>query len=319
MRALAGALTGSFATAGDPALQFHMAPVVVQGLDNAVYFEINRADSIGAPFRQGILHAYRFGKGLRLRMFNFAGLETLPGAAVGLWLAPEAFPEISAAQLAASMDFDMTRSGDAWTGRSPHPFPTTRDGAVEMTGEFSIGPSGIRIADTGRDAAGKPVWGAGAGSGVPAGGLAFAPFKPNATVDRRESGLIVIDLVPPTPGELAVADGLELAVMYSGYLRSDGLMFDSNRRAGREPFLLKYPPQLIEGWLQGLPGMTRGTWRKFVIPGHLGYGERGNPRARIPPDATLLFEVECIYLAPPQAPADPAATPGTPAPAGTPK
>lgn len=88
-------------------------------------------------------------------------------------------------------------------------------------------------------------------------------------------------------------DGQSVTVHYTGTLEN-GREFDSSR--SRDPFKLKLGAgEVIAGWDLGLKGMKKGEQRKLTIPAELGYGERGMPPS-IPPNATLLFDVEMIDI-----------------------
>jgi FKBP-type peptidyl-prolyl cis-trans isomerase len=83
-------------------------------------------------------------------------------------------------------------------------------------------------------------------------------------------------------------------VHYTGWLEN-GTEFDSSRRRD-EPF--GFPlgvGYVIPGWDQGVVGMRVGGKRKLTVPPELGYGARGAGRV-IPPNATLIFEVELLDI-----------------------
>lgn len=87
--------------------------------------------------------------------------------------------------------------------------------------------------------------------------------------------------------------GQTVAVHYVGTL-TDGTKFDSSRDRG-EPFTFTLGAgQVIQGWELGVSGMREGGVRNLVIPPELGYGERD--LGAIPPNSTLLFEVELISI-----------------------
>lgn len=90
--------------------------------------------------------------------------------------------------------------------------------------------------------------------------------------------------------------GDTVLVHYTGWT-TDGKVFDSSHKRGRPAsFQLG---MVIDGWNEGLTYMTPGATLKFTIPSELGYGKRGSP-PNIPPDATLIFEVELIEVTPNQ-------------------
>ena len=107
------------------------------------------------------------------------------------------------------------------------------------------------------------------------------------------SGLKYMDL-KVGDGEIAEA-GLTATVHYTGWL-TDGTKFDSSVDANK-PFQFQIGAgRVIRGWDEGVKGMRIGGKRHLTIPPDMGYGANGYPPA-IPPNATLVFDVELLGLA----------------------
>jgi FKBP-type peptidyl-prolyl cis-trans isomerase len=108
------------------------------------------------------------------------------------------------------------------------------------------------------------------------------------------SGLIYDDKVVGTGAEAKA--GQEVKVHYTGWLfygGERGKKFDSSKDRG-DPF--EFPlgaGHVIKGWDEGVAGMKVGGTRVLTIPPQLGYGARGAGGV-IPPNATLIFEVELL-------------------------
>ncbi len=128
---------------------------------------------------------------------------------------------------------------------------------------------------------------------MPAEGSASAG-ESSAITELRIIDVVEGDGATASPGQL-------VEVHYTGWLYEPGApenkgdKFDSSRDRN-EPFAFPLGEgRVIQGWDQGFAGMQIGGQRVLIIPPHMGYGERG-AGAAIPPNATLLFEVELLGI-----------------------
>lgn len=89
--------------------------------------------------------------------------------------------------------------------------------------------------------------------------------------------------------------GDKVSVHYTGAF-TNGEVFDSSIPR-KTPFQFTLGAgQVIRGWEIGVAGMKVGEKRRLVIPPAFGYGEAGTPGGPIPPNATLIFEVELLKI-----------------------
>ena len=103
-----------------------------------------------------------------------------------------------------------------------------------------------------------------------------------------------IDEIVPGTGE-SPTKGQTVVVHYTGWL-TDGKKFDSSVDRG-VPFEFQIGVgQVIQGWDQGVLTMKVGGKRKLTIPPELAYGDRDVGGGLIPPNSTLIFEVELLDL-----------------------
>jgi FKBP-type peptidyl-prolyl cis-trans isomerase len=154
---------------------------------------------------------------------------------------------------------------------------------------------------TGSDAANSATGTGGSTGGSSADDSASGEGKPSKTGPRDEAA---------TPGPKATASGLKYTVLqkgtgkvnpkatdnvtvhYHGTLL-DGTVFDSSvERKQPATFPLN---RVIPGWTEGVQLMVVGDKFKFEIPANLAYGER-SPSPKIPPNSTLVFEVELLGI-----------------------
>ncbi len=125
---------------------------------------------------------------------------------------------------------------------------------------------------------------------IPAGSPDTPADVSEADFTTTDSGLKYYDLVEGS-GALP-AEGQVVVAHYTGWLE-DGVKFDSSLDRGRPFEFVIGAGQVIPGWDEGIASMKVGGQRQLVIPANLAYGESGAGGV-IPPNATLIFEVELI-------------------------
>jgi FKBP-type peptidyl-prolyl cis-trans isomerase len=103
------------------------------------------------------------------------------------------------------------------------------------------------------------------------------------------TGLKYVDEVVGTGDRARL--GKTVSVHYTGTL-TDGTKFDSSVDRGQPYEFRLGTDTIIQGWNEGIVGMQVGGKRKLIVPPSLGYGAQG--KGKIPPNATLIFEIELL-------------------------
>ena len=195
---------------------------------------------------------------------------------------------------------------------------TLQDGTFIGGSAQSGAPATIPLAELAKEVAG---WAEGV-STMKVGGVRELVIPPNLAYGDQGAGNVIppnstlvffIELLDTKPApEVKIEDtqvgtgakaedGMTVKVNYTGTLES-GKVFDSS--FGKEPFeFVLGTGQVIPGWDQGLQGMKVGGKRTLTIPSELGYGPQGAGDS-IPPNSTLIFEVELLDVQPPTPPAE---------------
>jgi FKBP-type peptidyl-prolyl cis-trans isomerase FklB len=118
-----------------------------------------------------------------------------------------------------------------------------------------------------------------------------APIPDDKDPVTTSSGLKYSVLQPGEKDGSRPAVGDRVTVHYTGWLENGTEFDDSRRREKPAQFALG---RVIPGWNEGLALMTRGMRCKLTLPPALGYGEQGTPGGPIPPNSTLIFDVELV-------------------------
>lgn len=123
--------------------------------------------------------------------------------------------------------------------------------------------------------------------------LSGAYFFYNNQNNMEEKENLKIEVLEEGSGEPAKEKD-KITVHYTGWLE-DGTKFDSSHDRG-QPFVFTLGiGQVIKGWDEGMLNAKVGEKRKLIIPPSLAYGEEGSGSI-IPPNSTLIFEVEIINI-----------------------
>jgi len=134
-----------------------------------------------------------------------------------------------------------------------------------------------------------------------------APVAPAAAPEPAPAPITELQKIDVNvaPGE-GISLGQKAIVHYTGWLydpsapENKGEKFDSSRDRGVPFDFTIGKGEVIKGWEEGVQGMRVGSQRRLIIPSHLAYGERGAGGGVIPPNATLVFDVELLGIEQPQ-------------------
>jgi peptidylprolyl isomerase len=122
-------------------------------------------------------------------------------------------------------------------------------------------------------------------------------FRLHLTMQQIPGYLTLRQVIRPGTGK-EVGIGSKVSVHAKGSVKETGYTFWSTKDPGQKPF--EFPAGLgrvITGWDQGVIGMKIGEARRLEIPAVEGYGPGGFPAWKIPPNATLIFEIEVLSIA----------------------
>jgi FKBP-type peptidyl-prolyl cis-trans isomerase len=119
------------------------------------------------------------------------------------------------------------------------------------------------------------------------------PTVVEGEAQRTSSGVLYWEITEGT-GDV-VKKGMKITVNYTGWLEN-GRKFDSSVDRNKPLKFKLASGEVVQGWVDGIPRMKVGGKRQLRVPPNLGYGERGAGNGLIPPNATLVFDVELLSI-----------------------
>jgi len=126
---------------------------------------------------------------------------------------------------------------------------------------------------------------------------------PQSAAPAKAEGLKIIDSKVGTGKEAQT--GKAALVHYTGWLYDEkapenkGKQFDTSANRGGLPFgFIIGVGRVIKGWDQGVVGMKVGGKRTLIVPPALGYGDKDVGNGLIPPNSTLIFDIELVEVKP---------------------
>ncbi len=293
---LAKLMTGSWRAAGVKAgdgtvdIVLSLAPVAIKDVPDAMYAEVARAEALEAPYRQTILQFTKVDGKTHIITYEFNTPNNEIQSLRTIWAAPDAFPaEVTREKLSPTTDAVVSGTGPVFTATSSQPYAGTTGGATTITSDMEISPAALKIADRGLAADGSVVWGPAKGEW-----MTFERASTGVSTSRLGDGLIVINY-PSNIRSDRVAKNNDLVVAHYIGSIGDGTAFDTSFERG-SPFRYNFDGPMLDGWKRAMGDVRVGMKRKLIIPGAMGWKDKGYPRKGIGPNATLFFQIEILDI-----------------------
>ncbi|KAK4269564.1 hypothetical protein QN277_022705 [Acacia crassicarpa] len=113
-------------------------------------------------------------------------------------------------------------------------------------------------------------------------------------VKTLPNGLVIQELGKGIEDGKVAASGKKISVLFTGKLKDNDEVFESN--VGRAPFKFRLgKSQVLEGWDVGLEGMRMGGKRRLIIPPSMGFGSEGH-NTKVPPNSWLVYDFELVKV-----------------------